>query len=123
VPFHCRKNAGRSACCRALILIAPLWCVTAPPCRTIRHLASFYLIGGGAQDPLLARFYRIQWIFAPNLASEMIVPWVARLTGLAVAVKLFLSAGVAMWVMGAGLVQRALYGRFASRPSGRFLCL
>ena len=80
------------------------------------HLASFYLIGGGAHDPLLARFYRIQWIFAPNLASEMIVPWIAGLTGLALAVKLFLSAGVAMWVLGAGLVQRALYGRFGLAP-------
>ena len=80
------------------------------------HLASFYLIGGGAQEPLLARFYRIQWIFAPNLASEMIVPWIARLTGLSVAVKLFLSAGVAMWVLGAGLVQRALYGRIGLAP-------
>jgi hypothetical protein len=100
-----------------LILIAPLWCVTMPPMPDYpAHLATFALIGGGAQDPILARFYRIQWIFAPNLASEMVVPWIARLTGLTNAIRLFLSAGVAMWVLGAGAIQRALYGRPGLAP-------
>jgi hypothetical protein len=100
-----------------LVLIAPLWCVTTPPMPDYpAHLATFYLIGGGAQNPILARFYRIQWIFAPNLASEMIVPWLAQLTGLTGAIRLFLSAGVAMWVLGAGAIQRALYGRHGLAP-------
>ena len=100
-----------------LILIAPLWCVTAPPMPDYpAHLATFYLIDGGTQNPILARFYRIQWIFAPNLASEMMVPWIARLIGLTVAANLFLSAGIAMWVLGAGALQRALYGRVGLAP-------
>jgi hypothetical protein len=96
----------------SLIMIAPLWCVTAPPMPDYpAHLATFALIGGA-----ISRFYHVHWIFVPNLASEMIVPGLAKLTGMTNAIRLFLSAGVAMWILGAGAVQRALYGRAGLAP-------
>ena len=52
----------------------------------------------------------------PNLASEVLVPWLARLTGLVTATKLFLTAGIVMWVMGPGMIHRALYGRTGISP-------
>jgi hypothetical protein len=93
-------------------LIAPLWLVRVPAMTDYAaHLASFWLIAGGASS-----FYRIHWILAPNIASEMLVPLLARLTGVEPAAKLFLSLALALWVLGAGAVQRALTGRIGVAP-------
>jgi hypothetical protein len=95
-----------------ILLITPLWCVAAPPLPDYpAHLASFWLIGGGTST-----FYNVHWVFAPNLASEIAVPLLARLTGLAAAAKIFLSLGIALWVLGTGAIQRALFGRITIAP-------
>ena len=101
----------------ALILILPLWCVAVPAMPDYpARLASFHLIGGGAHDPVTARFYRIDWMAVPNLASELLVPLLAQIFPLNVAAKLFLALGLLMWVLGGGLLQRALYGRIGLAP-------
>jgi hypothetical protein len=101
----------------ALILIVPLWCVAVPAMPDYpARLASFHLIGGGIHDPATARFYRIDWMAVPNLASELLVPLLAMIFPLNVAAKLFLALGVLMWVVGGGLLQRALYGRIGLAP-------
>ncbi|HMH64238.1 MAG TPA: hypothetical protein VK515_01550 [Rhizomicrobium sp.] len=79
------------------------------------HLATFALIQQGTlhHDNNL---YHLQWGFVPNLASEVLVPWLARLTGLVTATKLFLSAALFLWVLGPGAIHRALYGRTGIAP-------
>jgi hypothetical protein len=97
----------------AAILVVPLWYVDAPAMPDYpAHLATFFLISGGAKDPTLAQFYRIEWGFIPNLAAEILVPALGKFVSLAIGVKLFLSAAVAMWVLGPAYVHRLLYGRF-----------
>ncbi len=97
----------------AAILIAPLWLADGPAMPDYpAHLATFYLISGGAKLPTLAQFYRIEWGFIPNLAAEILVPALGKLIGLAAGLKLFLSAAIAMWVIAPALVHRFLYGRF-----------
>jgi hypothetical protein len=96
----------------AVILAAPLWCVTVPAMPDYpAHLASFWLIGQGT-DPA----YFIHWHFIPNLASEILVPALARLVGLTAAAKLFLTAAVLMWVLGPAAIHRALYRRWGLAP-------
>lgn len=96
----------------AAILIAPLWLVDLPAMPDLpAHLACFFLLAGGIKAPLLAHFYRIDWEFVPNLASEIVVPALSHVVGLVPAAKLFLSATIALWVGGAAAVARALYGR------------
>jgi hypothetical protein len=110
-------DMGRSwpaifAALAAVILIAPLWAVDLPAMPDLpAHLACFYLLGGGIADAHLAHFYRIDWQFVPNLASEATVPFLGRVIGLVPATKLFLSASVAAWVLGGAAIQRALFGR------------
>lgn len=90
-----------------VILAAPLWCVASPPMPDYpAHLASFYLINGGA-----SQYYRVQWAFLPNLAGEAVVPLLGKFLPLEIATKLFLSIAVAMWVFGPVAIQRALFGR------------
>lgn len=97
----------------ALMLAAPLWCVWAPAMPDYpAHLASFALIRRGTADT----YYHLHWAFVPNLAAEILVPWLARLTGLMAATKLFLTAAIFLWVLGPGAVHRALYGRTGIAP-------
>jgi len=91
----------------ATILAAPLWLVAMPAMPDYpAHLASFWLIGGGASS-----HYSVAWGFVPNLASEAIVPVLAKLMPLALATRLFLTATVGLWALGPALIQRALFGR------------
>jgi hypothetical protein len=90
------------------ILAAPLWCVASPPMPDYpAHLASFYLISGGA-----SHYYQVKWALLPNLAGEAIVPLLAKLLPLATATKLFLTITVGLWVLGPQAIQRALTGKF-----------
>jgi hypothetical protein len=91
----------------AVLLAAPLWCVTAPGMPDYpAHLASFALIAGEA-----SKHYLVQWAALPNLASEVLVPLIGRLMPLETASRLFLTVTVLMWVLGPALIQRALFGR------------
>ncbi|HEY1877463.1 MAG TPA: hypothetical protein VGG66_08325, partial [Rhizomicrobium sp.] len=66
----------------ALMLAAPLWSVWAPAMPDYpAHLASFAMIEQGTGN----KYYHLHWAFVPNLASEVLVPFLARLTGLVVA--------------------------------------
>lgn len=96
----------------AFLLAAPLWLVRVPAMTDYAaHLATFWLIAGGASS-----FYYAHWIFAPNIASEILVPLMAKLMGVEIAAKLFLSVALVLWVLGAGAVQRALSGHIGVAP-------
>jgi hypothetical protein len=96
-----------AAALAAVLLTAPLWCVTSPGMPDYpAHLASFALIAG---EP--SRHYFVQWAALPNLASETLVPLIGRLMPLEAATRLFLTVTVLMWVLGPALIQRALFGR------------
>jgi hypothetical protein len=95
----------------------PLWCVTAPPMPDYpAHLASYYLIATDAKAAAVSSFYSIQWAWIPNLAGEILVPLLSHAIGLEIATKLFITAGVILWVAGPALIQRALYGQTGIAP-------
>ena len=101
----------------AILTVFPLWCVVSPAMPDYpAHLATYYLIATGAKAPAVAQFYRIEWAFIPNLAGEVLVPLLAKLVALEAATKLFITAGMVMWVAGPALIQRALYGRIGVAP-------
>lgn len=101
-----------AAAAASAILVAPLWLVAMPAMPDVpAHLACFYLLEGGIRNSPLAHFYRIEWHFIPNLAAEILVPFLGRFVGLVAATKLFLSAAVTFWVLGAAAIQRVLFGR------------
>lgn len=107
-----RHWTGPALIVAAAVLAAPLWCAATPAMPDWpAHLAGFWLIGGGH-----APAYELNWTFVPNLASELFVPLLAPLTGLANAAKIFLTLAILLWVLGAGAVHRALYGRTGISP-------
>jgi len=115
-----RHWTGFTLVAATLMLATPLWNVWAPAMPDYpAHLASFALIEQGAFHhgmPGGNAFYHLQWSFVPNLASEILVPFLAQLTGVVVATKLFLTMALFLWVAGPGAVHRALYGRVGIAP-------
>ena len=122
-----RHGTGRSStltvtCWRRLLVMAvPLWSVWAPAMPDYpAHLASFALIEQGSFHHGVPGARRLSitctGAFVPNLASEVLVPLLAQLTGLVAATKLFLTAAIFLWVLGPGAVHRALYGRAGIAP-------
>ncbi len=101
----------------ALLLALPA-CIAPMPAMPDypAHLASFYLLAGGAKLPLLAHAYRVQWAFVPNLAAEAIVPLLAPVLGLSGATALFLTIAILLWVLGPAAVQWSLYRRVGIAP-------
>ena len=94
----------------AVMLASPLWFVTAPGMPDYpAHLASFALIGGAP-----SAYYSVSWQALPNLASEALVPVLARIMPLEWATRLFLSVTVLLWVLGPAAIQRALFGRVSA---------
>ena len=94
----------------AVLLASPLWFVTAPGMPDYpAHLASFALIGGAPSS-----YYSVSWQALPNLASEALVPLLARIMPLAWATRLFLSVTVVLWVLGPAAIQRTLFGHVSA---------
>ena len=107
-----RSGPAAALVLAACVLIAPLWCVHSPGMPDYpAHIAGFAIIAGDAKAQASAAFYSVHWGLVPNLASEMIVPLLAKLLPVEPATKLFLSVAVAMWVLGPAAIQRALFGR------------
>lgn len=101
----------------ALIFSLPVFVASMPAMPDYpAHLATFYLLGGGAKLPLLAHFYRVHWAFVPNLAAEATVPFLAPLLGLPRATALFLGMTLWLWFAGAAAVQWALFRRMGVAP-------
>lgn len=94
----------------AAILIVPLWTVHSPGMPDYpAHVAGFYLIAQDGHPP--TPYYSVHWLLVPNLASEMVVPVLAKLFPFEIATKLFLSLALTMWVLGPGAIQKALTGK------------
>src|ERR1700742_3192189 len=92
-PRHWLQShlTGVTLMAAALMLATPLWCVWAPAMPDYpAHLASFALIQQGTGNAI----YHLHWAFVPNLVAEVLVPFIARLTGLVAAAKLFLTAAI-----------------------------
>jgi hypothetical protein len=101
----------------AVLSVLPLWCVLSPAMPDYpAHLATYYLIATGAKAPAVAQFYHITWAFIPNLAGEILVPLLAKMIALETATRLFITLGIALWVIGPALIHRALFGRIGAAP-------
>jgi len=92
----------------AAVLALPLWLVRQPAMPDYpAHLATYYLIAGGA-----SQYYQVVWAWLPNLAGELVVPLLSKIAGLELAARLFMTAALALWVIGPASIECALFGRF-----------
>ena len=118
-PLHWRTGSAASSCkfiiaASFLTILWPFLVVGVPPLVDYpNHLARFWLLAGGANDPALSRFYRVDWSKAStNIGVDLMVTGLsalapARLVG-------FVAAFLAAAGPPAGLVclSRAVFQRF-----------
>jgi hypothetical protein len=111
-----RASPDASAkCLFALLALASLCPVLLVPIPAMadypNHLARMYLLSRAAAGDA-SPFYQVAWAAYPNLAMDLIVPRLARLTGVEVATRIFYLLSQIMVVTGAIAIERVVKQRF-----------
>ncbi|WP_062116646.1 hypothetical protein [Aureimonas sp. AU40] len=96
----------------AVLSLLPILRVEIPPLLDYpNHYARLWLISGGAQDPVMAAMYRIDWGAAwTNVLTDMIAASVGPILPLQVLSRLLLALGLLMPAIGLTALNRALFG-------------
>lgn len=95
------------------IIGAPVWIFTELPILDYpAHLVRVTLLSNLPLDPMLARYWTVHLRPVANLGMDVFVPAVAPLTGSVAGLKLFATLGLALWIVGAGLLFRGFWGRY-----------
>jgi hypothetical protein len=92
----------------------------APLADYVNHLGRMEILATLDSNPLLRRFYDVQWQLIPNLAMDALVPPLGRLIGVELAGRLFLIATLGLTAGGVFALNRALTGRFGLAPLAVF---
>jgi len=93
----------------------------APLADFVNHLSRMHVIAVAGHDQWLDTFYRIDWQVLPNLAMDLVVPTLARISNVYFAGQLFLIAMILLLVTGPIAIQYALSRRFNAFPLVGFL--
>ena len=94
------------------ILLNPL-----PPISDyINHLARMHIIAAGNSDPLLHRYYEVNWQVIPNLMMDMIVPLFERVMNVYLAGETYTLLSFALIISGTLALHRSLFGRWSALP-------
>lgn len=94
------------------ILLNPL-----PPISDyVNHLARMHIIAAGSSDPLLHRYYEVNWQVIPNLMMDMVVPLFERVMNVYLAGQAYTLISFALIISGTLALHRALFGRWSPLP-------
>jgi hypothetical protein len=100
-----------------MLISVPIWTHPLPPLSDyINHLARMQVIATLGKNPLLAKFYQIDWQFIPNLTMDLIVPTLARFVNIYLAGQIYIVTMFALIISGALALNRALVGRWTVLP-------
>jgi hypothetical protein len=84
---------------------------------TLNHLARMHILAAIDSSPDLQRFYVVHWSAIPYLAMDAVVPWLARITGIYVAAKIYVCACVLMPSAAVASLQLASRRRVGLMPA------
>lgn len=82
----------------------------------VNHLARMHVITAIGSDPLLDKYYELQWAVIPNLIMDLIVPFLHRFMDVYLAGEIFLIAIFVITLSGTLALNRALYGYWSAMP-------
>ncbi len=104
--------------------LAPVLLVrVAPLADFVNHLSRMHVIAVAGHDQWLDAFYRIDWAVLPNLAMDLVVPPLARISNVYFAGQLFLIGMILLLVTGPIAIQYALNRKLNIFPLVGFLFL
>jgi hypothetical protein len=108
----------------SLAATAPIALCAWPPILDYpNHLARMHILASAPLTGDLARHYVIAWSPIPDLASDAIVPLLARLMPVEIAMRVFLATTLILMAGGAGVLHRIAFGRWSLWPLTAFLLL
>ncbi|MDB5599655.1 MAG: hypothetical protein JWN71_1699 [Xanthobacteraceae bacterium] len=100
-----------------LLTSIPVWTHPLPPLSDyVNHLSRMHVIAALERDPLLARFYQVNWQIVPNLAMDLIVPVIGRFVNIYLAGQIFTVLIFVNIMSGTLALNRALFGRWSAVP-------
>jgi hypothetical protein len=100
-----------------LLISIPIWTHPLPPLSDyVNHLARMQVIATIKENPLLAKYYEIDWAVIPNLIMDFIVPVLARMMNIYVAGQVYMVGMFALIISGILALNRALVGRWTAFP-------
>lgn len=109
-----------------LCVLAPLFMAEPLPLADYaNHLARLHILSHWTDSEPLRRYYDIEWAAIPNLASDLLVPPLVRLSGLGVhgISVLFIAVGMVLTAAGTAVLNRVLFGHWSYLSLGAFLLL
>lgn len=95
----------------------------APLADFVNHLSRMQVIAVQGHDQWLDQFYRIDWQVLPNLAMDLVVPFITRISNVYFAGQLFLIGVLLLIITGPIAIQRALGGKINPFPMVGFLLI
>jgi hypothetical protein len=108
----------------SILALLPIALVRLPPILDYpNHLARMHILSALPGSPALARWYQTAWAPIPNLALDVIVPWVARLMPVEIAMRLSLAAILIALAGGCVVLHRVAFARWSVFPLAGFLLL
>ena len=100
-----------------LLISIPIWTHPLPPLSDyVNHLARMHVIATLANNPVLARYYELDWQVIPNLTMDLIVPLLAGVMKIYLAGQVFIVGMFALIISGCLALNRALIGRWSVFP-------
>lgn len=118
-------SAKRIIICFALLLTAsavPICLVKIPALGDyLNHLTRMHVIATIDQNPLINKFYAIEWHIIPNLIMDVVLPPLVEYVGIFMAGKLFVFFTIALISGGVFAVHYAVYQRLSVWPLVVFL--
>jgi hypothetical protein len=120
-----RRRPGDFSRVTIAILFVLLSAVAAMPVLThplpplsdyVNHLARMHVITAIGSDPLLAKYYEVDWAVIPNLVMDLIVPLLHHFMDVYLAGEIFLISIFVITLSGTLALNRALYGYWSAMP-------
>src|SRR5262245_26415313 len=106
-----------------VLVVLPIWRVSHPPLEDYpNHLARMYIIAHAEEAPI-NQYYEIRWAVIPNLAMDLVVPFLSRLFSLDVAGKLFIALTFVLLTAGSLALSKAVFGKVSPFAFASFLLL
>jgi hypothetical protein len=100
----------------SLTLSPLLWASIPPLADYPNHLARMWILVHRSEIPELASNYFIHWRLVPNLAMDLVVPTLAKITTVETAGRLFIALTMLTLIGGTVALHRALHGRVGLWP-------
>lgn len=107
-----------------LVVLAPLTVIDVPFLADYpNHLARMHILGNVHSDIFLAERYATDFDFIPNLAMDLIVPWLSKIMPLDAAGRLFLALTLFSTLASVLFLHRVLFNHWSLWPMAAGLLL